>query len=294
MISTLLLLTSSPAPVEGFDIIRLQSAAARLSQFVREQEVAGVIALVQRNGIPVSHTAHGYASMEPKKLMQKDTVFQVMSMTKPVTAAAVMICAERGLLNLDDPVSRYLPAFADLRVKQPDGTVKPANRTITIRHLLTHTSGLSSNDPGGLDDATKARLTLSDYASRYGQDPLEFEPGTQIRYSGPGITAAGRIVEIVNKMKFETFLKVELFDKLKMKDTTFFASESYKSRLAQMTWFEEGAWRVINADPMRPGSKFANPAGGLYSTATDMARFMPVSYTHLRRCAVRRSRNRHH
>ncbi|MBL8059545.1 MAG: beta-lactamase family protein [Chthonomonas sp.] len=275
MIPAVLLLASSQNPtVQGFQVYRLESATSRMSQFVRDQEVAGVVGLVQRNGIEVSFTAHGYASLDPKKLMKKDSIFQIMSMTKPVTAVAVMICAERGLLNLDDPVSRYLPSFGKLNVKQVDGTTKPANRAITIRHLLTHTSGLSSSDPGGLDDDTKSKMTLADYASRYGSDSLESEPGTQIRYSGPGITAAGRIVEIVSKRKFDDFLQAEVFERLKMSDTVFFAPESFRSRIAQMTWLEEGKWRSIDVDPMRPGSKFANPAGGLYSTASDMAKFM--------------------
>ena len=273
MISTLLLL-SIKADSVGFDRARLAQVSARMAQFVRENELAGVVTLVRRKGKDVLFEAQGNATMDPLRKMEKDTVFQVMSMTKPITATAVMICAERGLLNLDDRVEQYIPALANLQLRQPDGGMKRPASGITIRNLLTHTSGLSSSDPGGLDDDSKRKLDLAEYVSRFGSDPLGFEPGSQISYSGPGITIAGRIVEIVTKRRFEEFLQQEVFDKLSMRDTTFFAPNSFVKRLARMYWFEDGRWKTSSEDPMRPGARFANPAGGLYSTASDMATFI--------------------
>lgn len=281
MIITAATLALLPAVLQqGFDSQRLSAVRSRMEQFVQDQEVSGVVALVQRHGRTILDLAAGQANIEERLPMRRDTIFQVMSMTKPVTAAAVLICAERGLLNLDDRVERYLPKLADIAVRQADGTTKVRSRPPTIRHLLTHTSGLSSSDPGGLDDDTKAKMTLKDYAERYGSDPLNFEPGERISYSGPGISAAGRIVEIVTGVKFEEFVQKEILAPIGMNDTFFFAPASVRPRLASMYSNESGKLARYQPNPYREGSRYANPAGGLYSTADDMARFITMILCH--------------
>lgn len=264
------LLLSQPQNA-GFDPARLDAVKQRLDQAVEKSEVAGVVVRVSRHGKVVFHQAAGYANLDPRSPMRDDTVFQVMSMTKPITAIAVVMCAERGLLNLDDPVSRYIPKFAKLQIKTADGT-EPLRAAVTIRHLLTHTSGLSGNDPGGLSDEAKAKLTLAEYTEHFGSDPLESAPGTAIGYSGPGFAALGRIVEVASGQSFADFLEKNLFRPLDMKDTSFFARNDYQTRLAHLFTREEERWVRSNSDPMRPGAKLANPAGGLYSTAEDMAK----------------------
>lgn len=259
---------------DGFDTARLNRIPAKMREFVAQGEVAGIVTLIQRHGKPIQVCSEGWAQIERKRPMKADTIFQVMSMTKPVTAIAVMICAERGMLNLDDRVETFLPKLAEAKVRQPDGSTKPRSRPMTVRHLLTHIAGLPSSDPGGLDDESKARLTLAEYAERFGSEPLLSEPGERIAYSGPGISAAGRIVEIVSGRRFEEFLQDEVFGPLQMKDTSFFAPKSAEERIAYMYVREDGNLRRYQNDPLRTGSRFANPAGGLYSTAADMAKLL--------------------
>jgi CubicO group peptidase (beta-lactamase class C family) len=256
-----------------FDKDRLALVSARMKLFVADKEVAGVVAMVRQKGKPVLTIVEGMADLEKGVAMQKDTVFQVMSMTKPVTAIAAVICAERGLLNLDDNVDRWLPNLAKQKVQTPEGP-KERRRAITVRHLLTHTSGLTGNDPGGLDDDQKRKLTLAEYCAKFGDDLLQSEPGERISYSGPGIAAAGRIVELATGKKLEDFLAQEIFVPLGMKDTTFFAPTSMHPRIALMYEARNGRFEKFDSTPYRPGARYANPAGGLYSTADDMANLM--------------------
>lgn len=203
--------------------------------------------------------------------MRTDTIFQVMSMTKPVTAIAVVMCAESGLLNLDDRIEKYLPRFRNLKIRREDGTLVSANSAPTIRQLLTHTAGFGSNDPAGLDDDGKRKLTLSAYAELLAEEPLVGQPGERIRYSGPGFSTLGRIVEVASGMPLEKFEEERIFRPLGMKDTYFFAPKEAYPRIAYTYMPDKGKLSPVEANPYREGAKFANPAGGLYSTAADMA-----------------------
>lgn len=277
MILSFLLLTAMAVPnvqSNGFDTTRLAAISQRMNQFVKEGEVAGTVVLIHRRGKVVFRDSRGYAHLEEKRPMAPDTIFQVMSMTKPITAIAVMICVERGLVNLDDPVERYLPNLNQLQVKQADGTLKPKKNRLTVRHLLTHTGGFSSIDPDGLSDEAKVKLSLQEYAAKLHLEPLIDEPGTQISYSGPGFAAAGRIVEVVSGKPLEEFMQTEVFGPLGMKDTFFFAPPDRTSRIAHMYFAENGSLKKLDDDPLRPGARYANPAGGLYSTGSDMATLM--------------------
>ncbi len=133
------------------------------------------------------------------------------------------------------------------------------------------TGGFSSIDPGGLTDEAKIKVTLKEYADKLHEEPLISEPGTQISYSGPGFAAAGRIVEVVSGKSLDDFMQTEMFGPLAMKDTFFFLPKDRSSRLTHMYYAENGKLNNLNDDPLRPGAKNANPAGGLYSTASDMA-----------------------
>lgn len=266
--------TLAQPQTNGFDSARLKLIPARMQKFVDEREIAGTVTLVRKGGVNVLLAANGWADREAKIPMMSDTVFQVMSMTKPVTALAVMICAERGLLNLDDPVERFIPELADLKVTQADGSLVKKKSRLTIRHLLTHTSGFPSIDPGGLDDDQKIKVTLKQYAALMPSLPLIAEPGERISYSGPGIALAGRIVEIASGQSLQDFVQSAIFDPLSMKDTSFFYKPNYSGRMARLHESERSEMKVIGGDPKRPGAIYANPAGGLYSTAQDMANFL--------------------
>jgi CubicO group peptidase (beta-lactamase class C family) len=136
---------------------------------------------------------------------------------------------------------------------------------------LTHTAGFSGNDPGGLDDDAKLRVTLAEYGALVDKEPLSYQPGEQVRYSGPGFATLGRIVEMVAGMSLEAYARKVMFGPLGMRDTAFFAPAAWRPRLASVYTLEAGKLSTIQPNPYREGARFANPAGGLYSTAADMA-----------------------
>lgn len=270
----------------------LEAIPIRMKEFVDEGRIAGSVTLVMQKGKVIRLDAIGYRDLESRTPMTSDTIFQVMSMTKPVTAVAIMMLADEGKLSLNDPVERFLPGYSELKME--DG--KSPQRRLRISHLLTHTSGLPGTDPRPLDDDMKRKLTLADLVDRIPTLALQSEPGTRVSYSGPGITVAGRIVEIVSKQPLQSFLQDRLFGPLGMADTTFFADPKKASRMASVYTREstesyrlQSAGVALPSPPppgvqrfrlvksseniLRPGAKLANPAGGLYSTAEDMAKF---------------------
>lgn len=264
---------------QGFDPGRIAAIPVRMRQFVDAGTIAGSVVMVTRNGRTVLLDAQGYANRETKTPMRTDSIFLVMSMTKPVTAMAVMMCAERGLLNLDDPIAKHLPAFDKILVRNPDGGLVPPLVRPTIRHLLTHTGGFNGMDPAGMDDDQKRQKTLAEYADLLAKEPIAGQPGIKINYSGPGFALLGRIVEVVSKMPFERFCQERMFAPLRLKNTFFFLPEDRYERVALPYIPHEGKLFSLEPDPFRRGARFANPAGGLYSTAEDMATLLGAVVT---------------
>lgn len=263
--------TKSPSAAEiarlGFDAGRLQTMRDRMADFVQRGQIAGVVTLLQRKGRLVSMDAIGYKNLETHEPMTFDTVFQAWSMTKPFTAVAVSILAERGLLRLQDPVQRYLPEFQATKLRNGQAPGTP----LRIAQLLNHTSGISSDMP--ISDEDRSRMTLKEFVDLVASQPLENVPGTTVQYSGPGISVAGRIVEVLSGDSFDAFLEKEVFQRLSMRSTWMFLPATMRSRLAMGYALEDGALKRASTDPYRTGSRFANPAGGLYSTVTDMAKW---------------------
>lgn len=198
--------------------------------------------------------------------MRTDSMFQIMSMTKPVTCTGIMILMEEGRLALIDPVEKYLPEFAGQKLSSG---AKPA-RLVTIRDLMTHTSGLPSGTPKGYVNADH---TLAEVVSLGSQQPLDFEPGSKWSYSNMGIATLGRVIEVVSSKPYEQFIAERIFVPLNMKDTHFFLPAEKHGRLAVAYTEKDGKLERFDADPFRTGAKYPAPEGGLYSTASDMARF---------------------
>jgi len=235
----------------------------RMQKYVDDGQASGIVTLVANREHVLHLDAVGLADVEAKKPMKTDTLFAIASMTKPITATAVMILQEDGKLKLDDPVSKYLPAFAEMKLKSGER----AKNAITIRHLLTHTSGL------GGDQQNEG--TLAETADALAKRVLDFEPGTQWQYS-PSLNVAGRIVEVVSGESFDQFLAKHIFEPLEMNDTSFLPSEDKHVRIAKL--YQPGKtagtlevtthW-INDLSPTRT----PNPSGGLFSTAADLARY---------------------
>jgi CubicO group peptidase (beta-lactamase class C family) len=235
---------------------------ARMAQFVVSDEIPGAVTLVSQNGRVVHLGAVGYANVESRAPLRPNAVFGIMSMTKPVTATALMILVDEGKVALDDPVSKYIPAFAEAKLK---GGAPVEN--LTIRCLLTHTSGLGDKqDCIGSLEASAAMLAKREF---------KFQPGTKWEY-GPSINVIGRIIEIASGQPYERFLAERIFNPLGMSDTTFHLTPPLRARLATLYEKDKTTGKLKPADRwLGAGAPDAvpNPSGGLFSTAADVNRF---------------------
>ncbi|HEY7444829.1 MAG TPA: serine hydrolase domain-containing protein, partial [Vicinamibacterales bacterium] len=251
------LVTTKPEEV-GLSTDRLTRINSMMQKRIAAGEISGGVTLVARKGRVAHLEAHGVMDTESKRPMSRDAVFRIASMTKPVAGVAIMMMLEEGKLRLTDPVSKYIPQFKDMKVavaqpaegSQTSATngqapvtgapaprfyTVPAEREITIRDLLTHTSGLVSGPMSNSEVRKVARTpteTLADYSPRLGSTPLEFQPGTRWAYSAQaGFDTLGRIVEIVSGQNFDQFLRQRLFDPLGMKEVSFYATETLEPRM---------------------------------------------------------------
>ncbi len=245
---------------------KLPGVGAALQEQVDRHEIAGAVTMVVSKDRVLHLESTGLADVAAHKPMQADTVFWIASMTKPITATAVLMLQDEGKLDVHDPVAKYLPEFANL--KTPSG--QPAN--LTLIQILTHTSGLG--EAGG--PAAREAKTLADLVPQWLAAPMQFEPGSRWSYCQSGINAAGRVVEVVSGMSFDTFLQKRLFQPLGMKSTTFYPGASERAR--QVTAYAKNATTgSLEAVPPRPefGPRDRPPQGngGLYSTAEDYGRF---------------------
>lgn len=258
---------------------RLARIGTHMQAFVDAGKVAGVVTLVQHRGERVHLDAHGYLNLTDKSPMKTDSIFEVMSMTKPVTATAIMMLAEEGKLAITDPVEKYLPEFRGAQwVQEADGRQVNAARPITLRDLLTHSSGLPELPPAGMGGGQfylRMDKTLADAVTLYSQLPLLFQPGTRVQYSNPGIATLGRIVEVLGGQPYERFLAERIFQPLGMKDSFFFPTEVQHSRIARLYTLPPGGGKLTDPgfDVYRKSARYSMPEGGLYATAADMAAF---------------------
>ena len=268
------------------DPAALQRIPKRMQELVDQGVLSGAVTLVQRHGAVASLEAVGWADIEAKKPMRPDTIFQVMSMTKPFVGTAIMMLADDGRLSVNDPVEKHIPEFRGQMVvvsRNADGTVlmKKPVRPVTIFDLMTHTSGMAYLPPTGIGELnTTMDRTLADAVLLYSQMPLEFEPGGKWQYSNLGIAILGRIIEVCSGIPFEKFLETRIFQPLGMKDSHFFLPAEKHARLAAI--YKKGPNGLIKAGNetlggyalnFRKGAKYSAPEWGLYSTAQDLAAF---------------------
>ena len=288
LLSFLLLFPTFSAPSFAADPAKLAAIRERMQQFVADGELSGAVTVVGTPDKILHHEAVGFRNLETRQPMTKDTLFKIASMTKPITAIAIMMLADEGKLSPDDPVEKHLPEFRGQMLVAERGkdtlTLKKPCRPITIHDLLTHTSGLPGGYPPGLSDLYRSRnRTLAEATLVISQQPLQFEPGTKWAYCNAGIDTLGRIVEVVSGQPFEKFLQTRLFDPLGMTDTTFYPSKPQRDRLAVVYGSDNGKLapsRSLILECPDMGAKHPVPAGGLYSTGADLAKLYQMMLHH--------------
>ncbi|MDA1094949.1 MAG: serine hydrolase [Acidobacteria bacterium] len=298
-------LPTAPPQQLGLSPSRLEQIGLLVEDAVERGEVAGAVTLVARLGRVGHLEAVGWRDRERRVPMETDTLFRIASMTKAVTSVAAMQLYESGALMLSDPVSRYLPAFADMRVltPSPDGgeaTLEPLRRPITIRHLLTHTSGLSYRflsppslaaryiDANITDGLSQAEGTIGEMVDRLAALPLLHQPGERFTYS-LGVDVLGRVIEVVTGRTLAEYMTSEIFAPLGMVDTAFYRDPSEADRFASLySPLGDGITKVtetpvVSSDqrtmysagyPYGESQRYFSGGAGLSSTISDYARFL--------------------
>lgn len=293
-------LTEAPPISAGVSPERLARIDSTLEKAVADGSIPGAVALVARKGKIVYHKAFGKADNESNRILKRDDIFRIASQSKAITATAVMMLWEEGRFKLDDPISKYIPEFKNMQVlksyNEQDGSWsgEQVKREITIRHLLTHTSGLGYGQidadekfrkiyekAGVVDLFTTEKVTIGESVRRLAKLPLHHQPGEKYTYS-EGLDVLGYLIEVVSGMPFDVFLKKRLFDPLGMIDTGFYVPADKAGRLVSVQKLDKGKWvryPVTFYDPDYPikGAKsFFSGGAGLCSTARDYATFLQM------------------
>ena len=264
----------------GLSSERLGRIHEAIERHIDAGNITGAVTLVARKGRVAHFEAHGLMDLDSETPMRKDAAFRIMSMTKPITAVAVLMMLEEGRIRLADPVSKFLPEFAEMRVvagaqgadagsgDAGSAATVPAEREITIRDLLTHTSGLVQNADRTPDDS------LATYVPKLAKVPLEFQPGADWQYSGlAGPDVLARIVEIVSGKAYDAFVRGRIFEPLGMHDTMYFPSDELRPRLVTLYSITPQGFEK-DPDPDRISSKvYFSGGAGLVSTAGDYLQF---------------------
>jgi CubicO group peptidase (beta-lactamase class C family) len=287
--------TAKPEEV-GVSSEKVGELSKFMQSLVDERKIAGGVTMMARHGKVIHLAAVGMADRETGTPMKTDAIFRIASMTKPITSAAIMMLWEQGKLGLDDPVSKYIPEFANPKVLVSADPVKtePAKREITIRHLLTHTSGLGYNNSdkigpiynangitGGLGNVSA--IPLEPMMAKLGGLPLLFHPGEKWEYS-LSTDVLGRVVEKASGTTLDRCLGQMIFQPLQMKDTFFQLPPEKASRLVSAyVPVEHGTKKLVAGEigpegnmpeaPYDPSQKYFSGGGGLCSTAADYMRF---------------------
>jgi CubicO group peptidase (beta-lactamase class C family) len=282
----------------GLSTERLERVTELVERHIDAGSFSGAVTLVARDGRIVHHEAQGSMDLEADRPMSKDAIFRIMSMTKPVIGVATMMMIEEGKVRLQDPISKFIPEWADMKVAIPQPSAGPggpggagpggaapagepryytvpAERPVTVRDLLTHTSGVVSgqlSNAAARAVAAQPNETLADYIPRLGAVPLEFQPGTRWAYSAAaGFDVLSRVVEITSGMPIDEFVQERIFEPLGMENTSYIVPRG-NPQLAKLYTRTPDGLRPGN-DPGFMNGVYFSGGGGLVSTATDYAQF---------------------
>jgi CubicO group peptidase (beta-lactamase class C family) len=262
----------------GMNPEQLARIPARMQEFVDAGKTAGIVTLVARHGYVAALSAVGYQDLQSKTPMKTDSIFRVMSVTKPVTCAGIMVLVDEGRLSLIDPVERFIPEFKGVKVN-PCGSrvghncelVEPL-RPMNVLDLMTHTSGLGERGGGGGRGGAEPppNSLAASIAGPAAHATLIFQPGTAWNYTNYGIATLGRIIEVVSGKPYDQFMAERIFQPLGMKDSFYDVPPDKATRVSTVYTTVDGKLQPLTR--ATPG-RFPSPDSGLLSTAADLARF---------------------
>ena len=283
---------------QGMSLERLSRIDNMLNKAVETKEIPGAVALVTRNGKTVYQKSFGIANPEDDRTFSDNDIFRIASMSKAITSLAVLMLWEEGKFFLDDPISKYIPAFSEVEIldkfNSKDSTYNstPPKNKMTIRHLLTHTSGIGygeiDGNPAirsiywkrGLRDIFSPEQNMEEITNAIANQPLHHEPGKRFTYS-LGLDVLGHFVELMSGITFPEFLRARVFEPLEMKDTHFTLPKDKHDRLVPVLTREGDEWSVYSASfydvnyPIKSKNYFSGGAG-LSSTVQDYAKFLSL------------------
>ena len=268
---------------QGFSSERLERIGNLSQRYIEEKKIAGMVNLVARNGKIVYFDAKGYRGLDDPRPLEKDSLFRIYSMTKPITSVALMMLYEKGAFQMKDPVSKFIPELKNLTVMNNAGDIVPAEKTMTMQHLMTHTAGFSYGfnpydpiDKLYLQAELVKATNLDDFVTRLAALPLRSEPGTKWHYS-VAVDVMGLVVKRISGLALDVYLQQEIFEPLEMTDTFFSVPEEKRSRfLPNQIWnAKSGEMNTVVEYPewnYEDVTLFSG-GGGLVSTAYDYLRF---------------------
>jgi len=293
-------LTEANPESAGMSSERIARIDKMCEEAVAAGDLPGIVSLIARDGKIVHWKAYGMADNQKGRQLNRDDIFRIASQTKAITSTAVMMLWEQGKFRLDDPISKYIPEFKNPQVlnsfKYSDTTWTgiPANNEITIRHLLTHTSGIGYGvidgdermkmiyqKAGVTDLFTTENITIEESVKKLAKLPLHHHPGEKYTYS-EGLDVLDYFVEIISGMPFDEFLKTHIFDPLGMNDTRFYLPESKADRLVAVQHKTDDGWKkypvtFYDTDyPVKGAKAFFSGGAGLSGTAKDYATFLQM------------------
>jgi CubicO group peptidase (beta-lactamase class C family) len=284
----------------GFSLEKLNEIDKYFEKSVRENKFPGAVALIRKNNKIIYNKAFGYADIENKIKFSKNHIFRIASMTKAVTSLGVLMLWEKNKFDLDDPIENYIPSFKNLKVlksfnkEDSTYTVKKAKNKITIRHLLTHTSGIGYGiidekesfqaiyqKNGIIDLFTTKPITIKENVEKLAKLPLHHEPGEDFTY-GEGLDVLGYFIEVISGMPLNEFFRKHIFEPLEMNDTYFYLPTSHYNRLVPVQTKSAGFWMKFEEDfydinyPKSGAKLFFSGGAGLSSTANDYSNFLQL------------------
>jgi CubicO group peptidase (beta-lactamase class C family) len=292
-------MNTATAEEVGFSASRLSRIGMWMQSYIDQNKLAGLIAMVARCGKVVYLERSGMMDVEAAKPMQFDTIFRIYSMTKPITSVALMMLYEEGRFQLNDPVSKFIPKFADVKVfagaTEEGIELDELEREITIWHLLTHTAGLTYDffEDSPVDaiyleaDLHQPDRTAEEVVHKIVKFPLVHQPGTVWRYS-MATDVLGYLIEVISGMTLDVFFEDKIFKPLGMEDTDFYVPEAKLNRFAAeygpstasgQAPTENGGMELLDAPATSQYTKpprFLSGGAGLVSTASDYMRFLQM------------------